>query len=167
MGLLHDLIRKIDDPALRERIQSEIDRLLKRKQFGLVFEEHLPECVILPDAPLHAGSKAALKTGYAGDICTVLQIEGGEALCLQAASRRPARFRLDEIVAVAEFGDPVCPALKPVESLERAPGDDLWHAMIEADNFRLPETIMLPREKRGGGRIKIIFLWMKPRALRA
>ena len=44
MALLQDLIQQIDDPALRERILQETNKLLKQKKFGLVFEEHLPEC---------------------------------------------------------------------------------------------------------------------------
>lgn len=44
MALLQDLIQQIDDPVLRERIMQETDKLVKQKKFGLVFEEHLPEC---------------------------------------------------------------------------------------------------------------------------
>ena len=40
MALLQDLIQQIDDPALRERILQETNKLVKQKKFGLVFEEH-------------------------------------------------------------------------------------------------------------------------------
>ena len=50
MALLQDLIQQIDDPALRERILQETNKLLKQKKFGLVFEEHLPECTPLSGA---------------------------------------------------------------------------------------------------------------------
>lgn len=43
MALLQDLIQQIDDPALKERILQETNKLLKQKKFGLVFEEHLPD----------------------------------------------------------------------------------------------------------------------------
>ncbi len=43
MALLQDLIQQIDDPALKERILQETNKLLKQKKFGLVFEEHLPK----------------------------------------------------------------------------------------------------------------------------
>ena len=71
MALLQDLIQQIDDPALKERILQETNKLLKQKKFGLVFEEHLPECAPLYDVPIRAGSKVALKTGYVSDIYTV------------------------------------------------------------------------------------------------
>ena len=47
MALLQDLIRQIEDPVLRDRITAETDKLLKQKKFGLVFEEHLPECTLI------------------------------------------------------------------------------------------------------------------------
>ena len=68
MALLQDLIQQSDDPALKERILQEINILLKQKKFGLVFEEHLPECTPLYDVPIRAGSKVALKTGYVSAI---------------------------------------------------------------------------------------------------
>ena len=52
MALLQDLIRQIEDPVLRDRITAETDKLLKQKKFGLVFEEHLPECTPLYEVPV-------------------------------------------------------------------------------------------------------------------
>ena len=44
MAELHELIEKIENPELRAQIAEAAKRALKHKQFGLVFEEHLPEC---------------------------------------------------------------------------------------------------------------------------
>ncbi len=55
MALLQDLIRQINDPTLRDRILQETDKLMKQKKFGLVFEEHLPECTPLHDVPISVG----------------------------------------------------------------------------------------------------------------
>lgn len=49
MALLQDLIKQIDDETLRQRIMAEVDKLTKQKKFGLIFEEHLPECTPLYD----------------------------------------------------------------------------------------------------------------------
>ncbi len=46
---LQDLIAQIEDAQLRVRILAETNKLLKQKKFGLVFEEHLPECTPLYD----------------------------------------------------------------------------------------------------------------------
>ena len=64
MALLQDLIRQINDPTLRDRILQETDKLMKQKKFGLVFEEHLPECTPLYDVPIRVGSKVALKDAH-------------------------------------------------------------------------------------------------------
>ena len=63
MAAINDLISQIENPELRARIQAEVDRMNKQKKFGLVFEEHLPECTPLYDIPVRRGALVALKTG--------------------------------------------------------------------------------------------------------
>ena len=43
MAIIDDLIKQIKDGSLRERIQAEADKLTQQKEFGLVFENHLPD----------------------------------------------------------------------------------------------------------------------------
>ena len=135
MALLQDLIQQIDDPALRERILLETNKLVKRKKFGLVFEEHLPECTPLYDVPIRAGAKVALKTGYVSDIYTVMKIDGDNVLCDRRETHQEITFQIDELVVVAEFGEPIYPTLQPLDYVENAPESDLWHTLIEADNY--------------------------------
>ena len=47
MAAIHELIKQVSDPALRERLEQEVKNVTKDKKFGLVFEEHLPECTPL------------------------------------------------------------------------------------------------------------------------
>ena len=47
MAAINDLIRQIEDKNLRDRLQQEVARLSKQKKFGLVFEDHIPECTPL------------------------------------------------------------------------------------------------------------------------
>jgi adenine specific DNA methylase mod len=135
MALLQDLIQQIDDPALKERILQETDKLLKQKKFGLVFEEHLPECTPLYDVPIRVGAKVALKTGYVSDIYTVMNIDGDEVQCDRREAHEQKTFKLDELVTVAEFGEAIYPTLKPIDTVENAPDSNLWHTLIEADNY--------------------------------
>lgn len=130
MALLQDLIRQINDPTLRDRILQETDKLMKQKKFGLVFEEHLPECTPLHDVPIRVGSKVALKTGYVSDIYMVIKLDGNEALCDRRETHEKVTFQLDEIVAIAEFGEPIYPTLKPLDTVQNAPDSDLWHTLI-------------------------------------
>ena len=135
MALLQDLIQQIDDPALRERILQETDRLAKQKKFGLVFEEHLPECTPLYDVPVRVGSKVALKTGAVSDFYTVIQIDDDDVLCDHRETHEHVNFKLNELVVVAEFGEAIYPTLRQLDFVENAPDSDLWHTLIEADNY--------------------------------
>lgn len=135
MAILQDLISQIEDSALRERILIETNKLLKQKKFGLVFEEHLPECTPLYDVPIKEGSLVALKTGYVSDIYNVLKVDGNDAVCDQRDTHERITFQLNELVVVAPFGEPIYPYLKKIDSVCNAPGIDLWHTLIEADNY--------------------------------
>ena len=135
MALLQDLIQQIDDKALRERILQETNKLMKQKKFGLVFEEHLPECTPLYDVPIRVGSKVALKTGYVSDIYTVVKIDSEDVLCDRRETHEQKTLKLDDLVVVAEFGEPIYPTLKLLDSVENAPDSGLWHTLIEADNY--------------------------------
>lgn len=57
MAALNELIQKIENPELRAQIQAATDRMIKEKKFGLVFEEHLPECTPLYDIPVSVLAK--------------------------------------------------------------------------------------------------------------
>ena len=61
MAAIDDLISQIQDAELRDRIQKEVNKLSKQKKFGLVFEEHLPECTPLFDMPIKRGCKLDAK----------------------------------------------------------------------------------------------------------
>ena len=135
MAAINDLIAQIENQELRARIQAEVDRMNKQKKFGLVFEEHLPECTPLYDIPVKRGAWVALKTGKVSEVYRVLKIKGDEAECKKKDADEVATFNVNELVTVAEFGEPIYPYLKPIDSICNAPDSDLWHTLIEADNY--------------------------------
>ena len=47
MAAINDLIKQIEDKALRDRLAQEVERISSNKKFGLVFEEHMPECTFI------------------------------------------------------------------------------------------------------------------------
>lgn len=140
MATLNDLVGQIENAALRERIEEEIKRVAKQKKFGLVFEEHLPECTPLWEIPVRRGSLVAKKDGKMDDVWRVAKIEGGKAICVRDAitgetNAVGVEFDLSDLVTVARFGEPIYPFLKPLGSITNAPDSDLWHTLIEADNY--------------------------------
>lgn len=135
MSVLTDLVNQIEDVALRERIAKEVERLSKQKKFGLVFEEHFPECTPLYDIPVKVGALVAKKAGEVNDVYKVLAITDNTAKCLHRESKEIEKIEVPELVTVAEFGEPIYPYLKPLDSVCNAPDSDLWHTLIEADNY--------------------------------
>ena len=69
-------------------------------------------------------------------IYVVLKVEGDTAVCVKPEQKdETVTFELKDIVRVAEFGEPIYPYLKSVDSVCNAPDSDLWHTLIEADNY--------------------------------
>lgn len=62
MAKIDDLISKIENPELRLLIEQELSKIQRQRKFGLVFEEHLPECTPLFDIPVTRGCTVALKS---------------------------------------------------------------------------------------------------------
>ena len=135
MAALNDLINQVEDKTLRERLMQEAARLTKQKKFGLVFEEHIPECTPLYGIEIKRGSTVAKKAGAINDVYRVTKINGDEVECLRLASGEKETIALSELVPVAKFGEPIYPTLQPIDKVENAPDSDLWHTLIEADNY--------------------------------
>lgn len=135
MAALNELIQKVENPELRTQLQAAADKLTKQKKFGLVFEEHLPECTPLYDIPVRKGAKVSVRNGKANKTYTVLKIENDIATCLPRNSKEAVKFSVDKLVTTAELGDPIYPCLQPLGEVCNAPDSELWHTLIEADNY--------------------------------
>ena len=135
MSAINDLISQIQDESLRDRIQNEVNKMAKQKKFGLVFEEHLPECTPLYDVLVKRGSLVVLKGGDINNKYIVGSIVNGIAKCMNKVTEEVEEIPVENLVTIAEFGEPIYPYLKPIDSICNAPDSDLWHTLIEADNY--------------------------------
>lgn len=136
MAAINDLIAQVADESLRERLEREVNKLAKQKKFGLVFESHLPEVTPLYDMPVKTGCKVMLRDRQENkNVYAVFKIENGIAMCGTNSDAEPISVPVDDLVRVAEFGEPIYPYLKPIDSICNAPDSDLWHTLIEADNY--------------------------------
>jgi len=152
MSTLTDLIDKIDNQELKARISQEVNRLTKQKKFGLVFEEHLPECTPLYDLKVKKGSTVAMRVvkgpdgkltiASLNDTYTVLGIDGDKAVCEHNSDKKQSTIKLDNLVCVAKFGDPIYPYLKQLDAIRNAPDSKLWHTLIEADNYHALQLLV-------------------------
>lgn len=137
MAAINDLISQIQDETLRNRIQEEVSKMAKQKKFGLVFEEHMPESTPLYDMPIKSGCNVMRRDSKDDkSIYVVLKVEDDTAVCVKSEQKdETVTFELKDIVRVAEFGESIYPYLKPLDSVCNAPDSDLWHTLIEADNY--------------------------------
>ncbi len=140
MAAINDLIARIKDPELRNRIEKEVKDLTKQKKFGLVFEKHEPEMTLLYDYPVSRGCKVVRKSDddkkLTDDILwEVKKISGEWATCVHADTKEEQRINLKDLICVAKNGELIFPSLKLVDSIQNAPDNDLWHTLIEAENY--------------------------------
>lgn len=146
MSAIHDLIAQIPEPRLRERLAAEWKAASAGKKFGLVFEDHLPELLPLPKARPRRGDLVCRRQGALKEVWQVKSVKDGVVTCVKPQDEthpsEPARataetvsFALGEVMVVREFGEPIFPALVPVDAVANGPADAPWHTLIEADNY--------------------------------
>lgn len=135
MAAIHELLKQVSDPALRARLTEEINRVTQNKKFGLVFEEHMPECTPLYGIRIKRGATVAKKATKINDTYTVITLDADTAVCRNKSTGETEEIPVNDLVVVAQFGDPIFPCLEPIDRVENAPESDLWHTLIEADNY--------------------------------
>ncbi len=160
MAKIEDLIAKIPDERLRKGITGEVKALKKTKKFGLVFEEHLPETVRLTNLPVKPGELVALKRESGNQLWRVKSIKKNIATCDRAVEGYPAaseankEFLVSDLVVVRNFGDPIYPALVPVDRIACGGPDKPWHVLINADNFHALQLLLYGYE----GKVDVIYI---------
>lgn len=140
MAKLEDLIKQIPDAKLRAEIAREAATLKDTKKFGLVFEDHIPEQVQLPNLAPQTGARV-IKRGNGKQSFQVLEIKGKTARLAPEPQGEEETAKLDELVVVKNFGEAIYPTLTPRDRVERAP-DKPWHTIINADNFHALQLLL-------------------------
>jgi adenine-specific DNA-methyltransferase len=146
LSAIHDLIAQVSDPRLRERLSAEWATASQDKKFGLVFEDHLPELLPLYGVKPRRGDLVCRKLGPLQDVWQVRTLRDGMATCIKpqdgnhpseakASASTPLNLAVDELLVVRQFGEPIFPALVPINAVANGPADAPWHTLIEADNY--------------------------------
>lgn len=147
------LLDKVLDPALREDLRTQIERLKQKRSFGLVFEQHIPERVRLPQHPIRVGSQVVSRDDDDSPTFEVTAIEGRVATLVQTRDAEGAyaqrnehgvdgeeRAALDSLVVISDFGEPVLPGFRHLGSIERG-GDKPYHVVIKGENHHALEAL--------------------------
>jgi adenine-specific DNA-methyltransferase len=147
------LLDKVQDPALRADLRSQIDRLKQKRSFGLVFEQHIPERVRLPQHPIRVGSQVVSRDDEHSPtfeviliddgVATLVQVRDGDGAYVQRSEHGlggPEKADLDSLVVMSDFGEPVLPGFRHLESVERG-GDKPYHVVINGENHHALEAL--------------------------
>lgn len=154
MSRLTELLRQARkaDKQLGDDLEKEFAALMKRRTFGLVFEQHQPEAVELPGRAVRRGDKVRVLPPRGevkqGDqrLWRVEQIEradGGRVahlLELDAEEPETQAVPAEDLVVVAEFNDRIYPGLVETGRVERG-GDKPFHTVINAENYHALEML--------------------------
>ena len=154
MSRLTDLLRQASkaDPQLGADLEAEFRTLSKRRTFGLVFEQHQPEAVELPERAARRGDKVRILPPRgetkSGDklLWRVSRLERAKGkrvahLVREGAEKRETQVvPVDDVVVVAEFRDTVYPGLVETGRVERG-GAKPFHTVINAENYHALEML--------------------------
>jgi adenine-specific DNA-methyltransferase len=147
------LLDKVEDEALRADLRTQIDRLKQRRSFGLVFEQHIPERVRLPQHPIRVGSQVVSRDdedsptfevrAIDGSVATIEKVREADGSYLRRGEHAVAGHELaalDSLVVISDFGEPVLPGFRDLGSIERG-GDKPHHVVINGENHHALEAL--------------------------
>lgn len=147
------LLDKVEDAALREALRAQIDRITQRRSFGLVFEQHIPERVRLPQYPVRLGSQVVSRDADDGPTFEVVSIEEGVASIKKVRETdgtyvdpgehdvAPVELaNVESLVVISDFGEPILPGFRHLGSVDRG-GDRPSHVVIKGENHHVLEAL--------------------------
>lgn len=155
MSRLSELLRQARkvDPQLGKDLEAEVGALMKRRTFGLVFEQHQPEAVELPGRTVRRGDKVRVlpprgqvKVGdqrlwRADRIDRVDGTRVGYLTEIGAEEPEAQSVRVEDLVVVAEFKDRIYPGLVETGRVERGGPDKPFHTVVNAENYHALEML--------------------------
>ena len=143
---IDNLLSKIDDESLRTQLTNEFNKLRDNKEFGLVFERHIPEYVRLHKREITEGAHVQLRSSRSDDIFTVREIKGKTArIADKDDSMR--NEKIDDLVVVIRHGDSIYPGLVEVDRVERGGGKP-FHTVINAENYHALQLLLYTHERK-------------------
>jgi adenine-specific DNA-methyltransferase len=157
---IDDLVDRIPDPSLREQVASEVAKLVERKDFGLVFQRHLPADIEVPGVKPRRGDIVRIRGDETRQNHVVLSTRQGTVslVAVDAALRIaddavPSDHAESAIVVVKNFDMPIYPGLAPLGEVRRG-GSKPSHVVIEGENYYVLETLMYTH----GSKVDLIYI---------
>ena len=151
MGKLEDLIAQVEDTALRRSLTAAASEVKEARNFGLVFEQHIPETVAVLGLPLRRGQRVRFRSEIgAGPDYTV--VKATKKAATLEANGSILNVTPGDVAVVKRFGDPVYPTLTPIGEIRRFDGPA--HTVINGENYHALQTLLYLYE----GRVDCIYI---------
>lgn len=151
MAKIDTLLERIPDPQLREALTTAVNEVRRTKDFGLVFESHLPETVRLPLHPVRKGVKVTFIDSEDESIWVVQQIKNGVATLIPLSGSEHTQDAMDaplrDLVVIADFGDTIYPGLRKLGNLVKSP-EKRCNLAIKAENYHALEALTFSHAER-------------------
>lgn len=151
-NVLDGLLAKIEDPDIRSEIIKEVGRLRDTKQFGLVFERHLPETTKLFNHPVRRGARVQRRGRGEQRSGVVVAVSNGLA-SIAWEDDETEDIATSELVVVARVGDPIYPGLTSIGRVERG-GNKPFHTVINAENHHALQMLQFTHQ----GKVDVIYI---------
>lgn len=151
------VVQSLVDRAVKlgdRQLAADIRAFAAQRQFGLVFEHNRPERLRLYGKPIMAGDVVQVlpERGKKEDsssqlLWLVKTLRGGvadlepyQSLSYDENDREPCSAATDDVVAVAEYDQPIYTGLKETGRVERG-GDKPCQVVINGENYHALETL--------------------------
>jgi len=144
---LDALLARIADKDLRQAIAHEVGRLKDSKDFGLVFERHLPESVRLAGHPITRGSQVQLRADTKGTTLIVKSLDGDTAVVLEEETRKERTLPLSDLVSLKGFGEVIYPGFKSVGRVRRGEAKPS-NVLINGENYYVLESLLFAFQEK-------------------
>jgi len=141
------LLARIIDKDLRQAITHEVARIKDSKDFGLVFERHLPESVRLADYPIRRGSQVQERSTTSGSTWFVDKISNDSASLINKTTGEPHTLPLSELVALKGFGEVIYPGFERLGGVYRG-GEKSSNLLINGENYYVLQSLLYAFEEK-------------------
>lgn len=139
LGKLEDLIAEVENVGLRRLLAAAAREVKESRNFGLVFEQHIPETVAVLGLPVRRGNRVRLRN----------QIDTGPDFTVIKATKKALTLASDgttldvepgDVAVVKRFGEAIYPTLTPVGEVRRSDGPA--HTVINGENYHALQTLL-------------------------
>lgn len=136
MAKIEDLLDRVEDDTLRRHLEREVAALKKNKNFGLVFEPHIPETAPLKGIEIEVGSVVQRRDKpNSSQRYRVADIEDGTATIKSLNGANGSAIATRKLQPVKNLGEPVFPYLSPDEKVMRGDKEQPYHTVINGENY--------------------------------